>query len=101
MLFEKIEKKLIQTFKPDILNVIDESSLHRLTSDTPTHCRVELVSAKFEGLTLLKRHRLVQDIIKEELKSLKACSLQLLTKEEWHKREKKFTRSPSCHKSDH
>jgi BolA protein len=99
MIIEKIKKKLLHSINPEVLNVVDESSLHSLQSQTPTHCRIEIVSEKFENLTLLKRHRLVQEIIKEELKELKASSLQVLTREEWLKRNKEFYRSPSCHKS--
>ena len=98
MIVEKIKKKLLNSLVPEALNVVDESSLHRLQSKTPSHCRIELVSEKFENLTLLKRHRLVQEILKEELKCLKACTLQLLTQEEWLKRNKEFYRSPSCQK---
>lgn len=42
-----------------------------------------IVSKKFDGLGLLARHRLVNDVLKEELKSIHAFTQKTLTPEQW------------------
>jgi stress-induced morphogen len=44
-----------------------------------THFNLEVVSAEFEGLTSLKRHRLIYQILEEELRS-PVHALSLVTK---------------------
>ena len=41
-----------------------------------------IVSAKFEGLPLLKRHRLVNSILEEEMKTIHAFTQKTLTPEQ-------------------
>jgi BolA-like protein 1 len=51
-----------------------------------THFRIEIVSDIFEGKTLIQRHRLVQDLLKDEFSSgLHALSLKLKTTKEFSK----------------
>ncbi|KAK7873148.1 hypothetical protein R5R35_006369 [Gryllus longicercus] len=44
-----------------------------------------IVSSKFEGKPLLQRHRLVNSILSEELKSIHAFSQKTMTPKEWDK----------------
>lgn len=44
-----------------------------------THFNVEVVSGRFEGLTSIKRHRLVYKVLEEELRS-PVHALSLITK---------------------
>ena len=44
-----------------------------------THFNLELVSLRFEGLTSIKRHRLVYQILEEEMRS-PVHALSLITK---------------------
>ena len=41
-----------------------------------------IVSKKFEGLALLARHRLVNEVLKEELKTIHAFTQKTLTPEQ-------------------
>ena len=52
-----------------------------------TDFTVELVSPNFNDLSTIKRHRLVNSVLKEEFeeKGLHALSLKLKTPEEWDK----------------
>ena len=44
-------------------------------------------SRAFEGLPLLKRHRLVNDALKEEIKEIHALQLKTWTPEEWERKK--------------
>jgi stress-induced morphogen len=56
--------------------------LHDLTG-TQDHWRAEIVSAKFAGLSLLQRHRLVMSALAEEMKGpIHALTLDVKTPEE-------------------
>jgi BolA family transcriptional regulator, general stress-responsive regulator len=66
-----IEKKLTKAFQPESLRVLDESHLHAGHAghrpEGETHFRVQIVSAAFAGKSRVERHRLVIDVLAEEL----------------------------------
>lgn len=69
---EKLEKEL----EPVELVIEDVSYQHAghagmkgRSSDEETHFNVKIVSKGFEGMNLVKRHRLVYDLLREELDS--------------------------------
>ncbi len=68
---QEIIEKLTRAFAPEILDVIDESHLHAGHSgarpEGETHFRVKIVSGNFDELTLVARHRLVNDTLADEL----------------------------------
>ena len=45
--------------------------------------KITIVSAKFEGLPLLKQHRLVNDAAKDELSAVHAFNLKTFTPAKW------------------
>lgn len=58
----KIRARLINTFQPAELEIIDESHLHvghEGARDGKGHFRVRIVSDKFAGLPAVRCHRLV------------------------------------------
>ncbi|CCJ06827.1 BolA family transcriptional regulator [Methylocystis sp. SC2] len=67
----RIAQKLTEALAPAALNVIDESHSHaghgHHHPDGETHFRVEVVSAAFEGKSLIERHRLVNALLSDEL----------------------------------
>lgn len=67
----RIETKL-RTLSPESLEVIDESENHRghggYREGGETHFRVRIVAAAFAGATRLARHRIVNDLLADELK---------------------------------
>jgi BolA family transcriptional regulator, general stress-responsive regulator len=69
---DRITKRLTEAFRPDALEVIDESHLHHghagWREGGETHFRVKLVSASFAGKGRLERHRMVNDALAEELR---------------------------------
>ncbi|MBS9722343.1 BolA family transcriptional regulator [Tianweitania sp. BSSL-BM11] len=69
---EKIESKLTQALQPERLAVINESHLHAghqpsFNGSGETHFRVRVVSAKFDGLSRIERHRMVNELLENEL----------------------------------
>src|SRR4051812_41196212 len=76
---DRITAKLSAALNPQALEVIDDSHRHAghighpgsghpgTTSATETHFTVKVVSDSFAGKTRLQRHRLVNDLLAEEL----------------------------------
>lgn len=68
----RMREKLITTFRPRRLDVVNESHLHAGHRSSPgtgeTHFRVLIVSDDFEGKSRIERHRMVNDVLKDELK---------------------------------
>jgi BolA protein len=67
-----IARKLTAALAPTALEIIDESHLHagpghHRHPDGETHFRVETVSAAFSGKSRVERHRMVNDLLAEEL----------------------------------
>ena len=84
-----IIQQLTQTFTPTHLDVVDDSHKHHGHRGTPhtenTHFKVTIVSEKFDGLTLIQRHRCVNDALAEGFKQqLHALTITAKTPDEWH-----------------
>eukprot|EP00262_Sarcandra_glabra_P013515 TRINITY_DN3762_c0_g1_i1.p1 TRINITY_DN3762_c0_g1~~TRINITY_DN3762_c0_g1_i1.p1 ORF type:complete len:457 (+),score=89.10 TRINITY_DN3762_c0_g1_i1:313-1683(+) len=85
---ERIKERLERELSPVELQVEDISYLHAghvgvKGSNGETHFNVRIVSKEFEGKSMVKRHRLVYDVLKEELKSgLHALSIVAKTPDE-------------------
>lgn len=86
---DRIKKKLEKELKLIELEIEDVSHMHaghagvRGNSSGETHFNLRIVSNEFEGKSLVKRHRLVYDLLKEELDSgLHALSIVAKTPSE-------------------
>lgn len=68
---DNITQKLTEAFSPQKLDVVNESHLHAGHAGSPgtgtSHFRVTVVSARFEGLSRVERHRLVNEALAQEL----------------------------------
>jgi BolA family transcriptional regulator, general stress-responsive regulator len=81
-----IDEKLKRALSPDTLTILDESHKHigheGAKPGESTHFRIKVVSKKFTGMSQLQRHRLVYDILADELKTkIHALSLTTLDQE--------------------
>jgi BolA protein len=79
-----IRQKLTGSFSPIELIVTDESAKHAGHSgarpEGETHFDIRLVSASFDGLSRVERHRRVYAVLSDELKTqVHALSLATLT----------------------
>lgn len=91
-----IRSKLTQSLAPCHLEVHNESYMHAVPPGSETHFKVVVVSEVFSGKPLIQRHRLVNDVLKEELAgSVHALSIQAKTPEQWEENPT-VTKSPGC-----
>ena len=84
---EKLRHKFESAFSPLELVVQDESASHAghagARAGGESHFRVRIVSAAFEGLSRVERHRKVYDAAREEIAAgLHALALVTLTPKE-------------------
>lgn len=82
----KMAEILRAALEPQELEIINESHLHRgHRGDDGTgesHFRLVIVSGRFEGLSRIQRHRLVQHILGDQIESPHALSLKLFSPSE-------------------
>jgi BolA family transcriptional regulator, general stress-responsive regulator len=80
---ETINTLLSEGFAPLACQIDDESALHAGHAGAASgggHYRLRLVSARFEGLGKVGRHRLVYDCLRELMqKEIHALAMTLLT----------------------
>lgn len=93
-----IEKKLLTEFSPVHLEVINESHQHNVPAGSESHFKVVIVSKKFEGERLIKRHRAINTLLANELaEHIHALALHTYTESEWNKYYADNTPvSPNC-----
>ncbi|KTD23595.1 regulator of penicillin binding proteins and beta lactamase transcription (morphogene) [Legionella lansingensis] len=84
------------------LSVENESSKHHVPLGSETHFKVLVVSDAFKGMTMINRHRKINSLLDDELKTgLHALTLHLYTPEEWQQRNGTTQKSPSCRDGYH
>ncbi len=92
---ETILEKIKKNFFPEYIELQDESHKHS-GNRKETHFKLILTSEVFKGLTILHRHRMVHDVLKEELNGpVHALSLSLYSPEEWAKETSPIP-TPDC-----
>jgi BolA protein len=93
----RIEEKLARAIDPLHLEVVNESGSHNVPPGSESHFRVVLVADRFEGERLLARHRIVNQILADELAGpVHALALHTYTADEWRERHGDAPMSPPC-----
>lgn len=94
---KRIVEKVTAAFAPEELQVINESHMH--SGKAPeSHFKLVVVAQAFQGQTIVDRHRSVNRLLDEELKTpggIHALSLILKTPEQWAKSQD-VPASPNC-----
>lgn len=94
---QRIEALLAQELNPVYLRVEDESGNHHVPKGAQTHFKVIAVSARFDGLKPIARHRLLNQLLSSEFEhGLHALSMHLFTQEEWDVNNQTVMKSPNC-----
>lgn len=93
---QAIEGKLQDRFRVEHLEVANESHMHNVAPGSESHFKVTIVSDDFSDLPLIKRHRLVNSALKQEMQQIHALALHTLTFGEWQARAGKVADSPQC-----
>lgn len=92
-----IETKLAENIHAMHLQVINESSNHNVPPGSESHFKVVLVSPDFSGKNLLARHRMVNEVLADELQGkIHALALHTYTEEEWKEKNGDAPMSPPC-----
>ncbi len=91
-----LESKLQQAFSPDFLQVENESHMHNVTPGSESHFKVTIASNQFDGMMLIKRHRMVNKVLESELQQIHALALHTMTPQEWFDKGGKVADSPLC-----
>lgn len=96
VLQRRIEDKLRQRLTPESLLVENESDKHNVPRGSETHFKVTVVSRAFEGVGRVARHRLVHEVLADELKGgVHALTITPRTPEEWAA-DSRVSASPPC-----
>ncbi|MBA2657948.1 MAG: BolA family transcriptional regulator [Tatlockia sp.] len=94
---QRINLLISEELTPSFLLVENESFMHHVPKDAETHFKLTIVSEKFNDLSKVARHRLVNKLLMEELSlGLHALSLHLFTAEEWQTANQNTAKSPAC-----
>ena len=92
-----VEHKITQTLHPLHLEVVNESFMHNVPEGSESHFKVTVVSERFEGETLVARHRMINEILAQELNGvIHALALHTLTPDEWFETGGTAPDSPEC-----
>jgi Stress-induced morphogen (activity unknown) len=92
-IIKTIEEKLRDSIGVIDINIIDESAKHVdhyfvSSSTLPSHIKLVLISNDFSGMSSLKRHKLIYELLKSEIERLHAISLHLYTQSEYNLKNK-------------
>ena len=92
---QQIYTKLTQQLAPNYLDVMNESHMHGGPA-TESHFKVVIASDRFAGERLLARHRMLNEILADELAhAIHALALHTYTPQEWAEQNQAPT-SPAC-----
>jgi BolA protein len=83
MITEQIKSRLMEALGPEKIDIIDNSAAHAGHAGTLNgggHFHVVIVSSKFEGLSLVKRHQLIYQALGNLMKQqIHALGIDALT----------------------
>ena len=84
---QKITEKITKALEPTQISVKDESHLHAghtgARPEGETHFRLTVVSSRFTNMTLVNRHRLINEALAEELQGpVHALAIKALSPDE-------------------
>lgn len=92
-----IEEKLNTSLAPVYLEVLNESHQHNVPPGSESHFKVTVVSEQFDGKMLVARHRVINQLLANELAdSIHALSMHTYTPKEWEEKNQQSPKSPPC-----
>lgn len=83
---EMIRQRLTEALQPETLDIEDDSASHigHASAGGGGHFNIVIVSDKFNGLNLIKRHRMVYEAVDDMMNSdIHALSMKTYTPEEF------------------
>ncbi|MDA7746981.1 BolA/IbaG family iron-sulfur metabolism protein [Psychromonas sp.] len=92
-----IQDKLNQRFPETLVKVENESHNHSVPANSETHFKVTIVSDDFEGMRLIMRHRLINELLAEEMAGpVHALAIHTYTTLQWLEKNQSSPNSPDC-----
>ena len=92
-----IENKIKDSLAPVHLEVLNESNQHNVPPGSESHFKLTIVSQEFDNKMLVARHRIVNQLLAEELDGpIHALSMHTYTPTEWAERNQQVVKSPPC-----
>ena len=92
-----IEKKISDNIQLEFLKIENESDRHAVPANSETHFKVTIVSNEFEGTPLISRHRLINNLLKDELAGpVHALALHTMTATQWKVKNQLSPDSANC-----
>lgn len=96
----RIEASLLAEMEFDHLQIVDESSNHSVPEGAQSHFKLVLVAGRFDGMSRIARHRLINDLLADEFAAgLHALAIHAYTHAEWQARFGAAPMSPACAKA--
>ncbi len=93
----RLEQTLGKALSPTHLEVVNESGMHNVPKGSETHFKVIAVSEQFSEMPLLARHRMINELLADEIAGpIHALSLHPMTPGEWIRQRQASTDSPLC-----
>ena len=97
MVADTIRAKLESGISCWHLDVLNESHMHSVPANSQTHFRVILVSDAFENVMRVKRHRMINHLLAEEIAGpIHALVIEAVTPAEWEKNGGPALVAPTC-----
>lgn len=93
---DQITQKITSELEPVFIEVVNESHMHNVPPGSESHFKITVASDKFNGLPLIKRHRLMNELLKSEITQIHALALHTLTPDQWFERAGEVPDSPEC-----
>lgn len=94
---QTINDIIVDALKPVHLDVLNESANHNVPANSETHFKVIVVSEQFTDQSLIKRHRMMNKLLAEQLAGpIHALSLHTHTEQEWVSKGEVVPASPPC-----
>ncbi|VAX01391.1 Cell division protein BolA [hydrothermal vent metagenome] len=92
-----IEQKLANHIHAKHLEVVNESNNHNVPVGSESHFKVVIVSEDFADKKLLQRHRMINEVLAEELQGkIHALAMHTYTEAEWQEQNGGAPMSPPC-----
>ena len=93
----EINDIVVEALEPLRLDVINESHMHNVPPGSESHFKLVIVTDRFEGQSLIVRHRTVNKLLSGQLQgSVHALSMHTYTAQEWQQRGGEVPVSPPC-----
>jgi BolA family transcriptional regulator, general stress-responsive regulator len=94
---KQIQTKLNSAFRPSFLDVENESHKHNVPPGSESHFRVTVVSDEFNGMSLVKRHQKINEVLRDEMEGpIHALSIRAKTPHQWKDNAGLIQPTPKC-----